>query len=233
MSHSHESIQGIGPMTCIFDLLRYASKNVRGTREFLSFMDLTIQFALNSTIGVVHKQLEKLVITMILKFGEERSEYKNHFAEFAVVAKLLLEGGFKLEAVEKILPNGNSMDFEVSKNNIHTLIEVYNIDFKIERICNSENLVQFLENRLLSKFNDKFEGIERIDIGCYFVPVLWGDIVSLINFEEAFIHFKDSDLIGPFMMVAQYRDQVDGHVIYQFDSVEQFLARVEHRSQGN
>ena len=219
-------------MTCIFDLLWKASENTEAAREFLSFIDQTVRRALTSTTGTARKQLEKLVITMIISFGEERSEYKNHFAEIAVISKLLTEGNLKLESIEKQLPNGNRMDFEISKDRVRNLIEVYNIDFDREKLHGSGDLKKFLESRLVKKINDKLKGIENLKVGCQFVPVLWGDIMSLVNFIDAFDYFKQIEIVAPFMMVAQYTHQIDGRIAYDFGSVEQFLLRVKQRSEG-
>lgn len=219
-------------MTCIFDLLWKASENTEAAREFLSFIDQTVRQVLASTSGSARKQLEKLVITMMLSFGEERSEYKNHFAEIAVISKLLTYRNFKLESIEKQLPNGNRMDFEISKDRVRNLIEVYNIDFDREKLHGSDDLKKFLENRLVKKIADKLEGIENLEVGCQFVPVLWGDIMSLVNFIDAFEYFKQVKIVAPFMMVAQYTHQVDGRIAYDFGTVEQFLLRVKRRSEG-
>ena len=219
-------------MDCIFDLLWKASENTEAAREFLSFIDQTVRQALASTTGSARKQLEKLVVTMMISFGEERSEYKNHFAEIAVISKLVTQGNFKLESVEKQLPNGKRMDFEISKNGVRNLIEVYNIDFNREKLYGSDDLKKFLDNRLVKKLNDKLAGIENLEVGCQFIPVLWGDIMSLVNFIDAFEHFKKVKIVTSFMMVAQYTHQVDGRIAYDFGSVEQFLLRVKRRTEG-
>ncbi|MFZ5995331.1 MAG: hypothetical protein ACOYU4_10140 [Thermodesulfobacteriota bacterium] len=99
-------------MTCIFDFLWNASENNKDSCvEYLSFIDGTVHRALQATDGAARKQMEKLVISMIVSFGEKRSEYKNHFAEIAVVESLMTKGGFKLECIERSLPNGNKIDF--------------------------------------------------------------------------------------------------------------------------
>ena len=218
-------------MTCIFDLLWKASENMEAAREFLSFIDQTVWQALAATTGSAREQLEKLVFTMIISFGEERSEYKNHFAEIAVISKLLTQGDFKLESIEKQLPNGKSMDFEISKDRLRNLIEVYNIDFDREKLNGSDDLKKFLETRLVNKLNAKLEGIENLEVGYQFVPVLWGDIMSLVNFIDAFEYFKQVKIVAPFMMVAQYTNQGDGRIAYDFGSVEQFLLRVKRRTE--
>lgn len=219
-------------MTCIFDLLWSVSESTEGDKEFLSFIDQTVQQALAATEDSTRKQLEKLVIKMITSFGEERSEYKNHFAEIAVIAKLLTRRRFRLECIEKQLPNGKRIDFEISKDNVRNLIEVFSIDFDREKLCGSEDLKQFLENRLVKKLNDKLDGIEHLEVGCQLGPVLWGDIMSLVNFIDAFDYFKQVKIIAPFMMVAHYTNQVDGRIAYDFGAVEQFLLRIKRRAEG-
>lgn len=218
--------------TCIFDLLWKASEKVEDAETFLIFINRMAHNALSNIGATAHRQIEKLIITMITSFGEQSSEYKNHFAELAVIAKLV-KGGFELLTVEKSLPNGKSIDFEVSKEGIITLLEIYNIDFEIDKIHNSNDFRIFLENRLIKKLNKKFEGINQFNIGCTIIPVLWGDIMSLVHFREALDYFKQVTIIGPFMMVAHYRNSKNGHIAYNFGSVEQFLLRVERRKNNN
>jgi len=232
MSKAIETKGSFEAMTCIFDLLWSASESTEADNEFLSFIDQTVRQALAATEDSKRKQLEKLVVKMITSFGEERSEYKNHFAEIAVITKLLTLGRFRLECIEKQLPNGKRIDFEISKDNVRNLIEVFSIDFDREKLCGSEDLKKFLENRLVKKLNDKLDGIEHLDVGCLLVPVLWGDIMSLVNFIDAFDYFKQIKTIAPFMMVARYTNQVDGRIAYDFGAVEQFLLRVKQRKEG-
>jgi hypothetical protein len=219
-------------MTCIFDLLWNVSENDDDAIKYLSFIDSTVRRALDAAEGAARTQLEKLIITMIVSFGEERSEYKNHFAEIAVVEKLMTIGGFRLECVERLLPNGNRMDFEISRDGVQNLIEVYNIDFDTEKLNCSEDLKQFLEKRLVDKLTAKLEGVGNIGKRCQLVPVLWGDIMSLVKYLEAFEYFKQTTLVAPFMMFARYTHQLSGEVVYDFGTVEQFLLRVKNRAEG-
>ena len=223
MTRALETKGVFAAMTCIFDLLWNATENKDNCVQYLSFIDNTVRRALDATEGATRNQLEKLVISMIVSFGEERSEYKNHFAEIAVVEKLMTQGGFKLECVEKLLPNGSRMDFEISKDGTQNLIEVYNIDFDTEKLHSSDDLKRFLEKRLVTKLTAKLDGMENISEGCQLIPVLWGDIMSLVKYLEAFEYFKQTTIVAPFMMVASYTNQINGQVVYDFGSVEQFL----------
>lgn len=218
-------------MTCIFDLLWNAVEGKNLAREFLAFIDRITRIALDCTEGTAHSQVESLAVRMILSFGNERSEYKNHFAELAVIAKLVEYREFELVSIEKPLANGRHMDLEVRKGDTVNLIEVYNIDFRIEKLNSSAELRHFLEARLLKKLQVKLDGVSLESLAYQIVPVLWGDIMALTNFVDAFEYFKQVKIVGPFMMVAQYRNQLDDRVEYDFQSVQDFLHRAR-RSLG-
>ena len=219
--------------TCIFELLWDASENKNNCVEYLSFIDCTVRRALDATDGAVRTQLEKLVIKIIISFGSDNSDYLNHFAEIAVIETLMTKGGYKLECIEKILPNGKRVDFEISKDGIRYLMEVYNINFDIGKLNTSGDLKEFLEKgRLGPKLNAKLNGIDNLGASFLLIPVLRGDIMSLVKYLEVFEYFKQSPIIAPFMMIAQYTNQISGQVEYDFNSVENFLLRVKKRKEG-
>jgi len=220
-------------MTCIFDLLWNASENNKyNSAEYLSFIDSTVRRALDATDGVVRKQLEKLVIRMIVSFGADNSDYLNHFAEIAVLETLMTKGDFKLECIEKTLPNGKRVDFEISRDGIRNLIEIYNINFDTEKLHTSDDLKKFLERRLVPKFTAKLNGIDKLGEGFQLIPVLCGDIMSLVKYVEAFEYFKQTTIVAPFMMIASYTNKISGQVVYDFGSVENFILRVKKRAEG-
>ncbi|MFZ5994040.1 MAG: hypothetical protein ACOYU4_03495 [Thermodesulfobacteriota bacterium] len=113
------------------------------------------------------------------------------------------------------------------------MIEVYNIDFNAEKLQTSDDLKLFLDRRLIAKLQNKLEGIDNLNEGCQLAPVLWGDIMSLANYIEAFDYFKQATIVAPFMMIARYTNQITEQVLYDFGSVEQFLLRVKKRAEGN
>lgn len=212
-------------MASIFDLLWDASENKVGSKEYLTFIDTITRKALSQAQGHAKRQIEKLIITMITSFGKERSEYKNHFAEIAVISRLQEDSTFTLLCVEKKLPNGNCMDFEVSKDGRTSLIEVYNIDFIIEKLHSPEDFRTFLDNRIVKKLTDKLEGLVEIDVPCILIPVLWGDIVGLQAYSSVLSMFKPGKVVGPFMMIAQSINTRTGQIGYRFGSVESFLEK--------
>lgn len=220
-------------MACIYDLLLNATKNIPYSKEYLQFIDATVKQAMESVSESESPQLESLVIKMITSVGTERSEYKNHFAEIAVLSKLIASGFFKLVSIEKPLPNGKTIDFEISIEGKNHLLEVYNIDFDREKLKNSNDLIKFLEFRLQKKINDKLKGIDISTLRCLFVPVLWGDIVSLAEYTEAFDYFKPLKFISPFMIIGQYTHQIDGRVVFDFGSIDNFHDRIIRRARGD
>lgn len=220
--------------TCIFDLLWHAGENNKDNCiEFLSFIDSTVKRVINATRGQLRNRLEEVVVRMIISFGEKSCEYSNLFAEIAVIEKLIAGRNCELIAVEKRLPNGKSIDFEITLDGDAHLIEVYSINFDIDKLSDSQDLKNFLDKRLLDKFKTKLDGLQKEDCDCLLiVPVLWGDIVSLVKFVDAFKYFKDISVVAPFMMIGRYVHQFSSEVIYDFNTVEHFLDRVMRRNKG-
>lgn len=219
-----------GAMTCVFDLLWKAAEGDGYALAFLDFIQRVTTEAINCAGQAVRPSVEKLVVTMMTSFGEERSEYKNHLAELAVLARLAKESSFSLVGVERLLPNGRTIDFEVLLKGETNLVEVYNIDFVADKIQSSDDLRSFLENRLVRKLNAKLAGVEKVPGVVSLVPVLWGDVHSLSAYRGALDYIESTRIIASVMMVAQYLDPATGKTIYTLENVKRFLSRVDvHR----
>jgi hypothetical protein len=232
-----ESIQAKGSylsMATIFDLLWDASEKREGSAEYLQFIDSQTRRALRAAKGHARNQLERLVVSMITTFGSERSEYKNHLSELLVISKLLRDGVYTLACVEKKLPNGKCMDFEVVKDGKYSLIEVYNIDFLVEKVQTAGDFRKFLERRLVEKLESKLSGLSDVHEPCILIPVLWGDLESLKKYSAVFDEFKAGQVIGPFMAIVQRRNAVSGAIGYRFASIQSFLeGRGPNRATGS
>jgi len=212
--------------TCVFDLLWRASENDAAAIAFLEGIDATAKEALAATSGLAHTQMKNLIVKIIISFGGTQSQYKNHLAELATVTKLIKEKNVQLLTVEKLLPNGNRIDFELVSDLKPALVEVYNIDFAIEKLGNSDDLRTFLDRRIVGKIKDKFEGLDPEDFDWIIVPVLWGNIKELRKYIEAFEYFKKGGILSPFMMIAEYVS-VRNEYLYDFGTVEFFLQKEE------
>jgi hypothetical protein len=205
--------------TCIFDLLWKASENDNHAISFLAFMDSVVNNALNLVDGKKIKLIQNLVVKMVTSFGRDNSEYRHHFAEIAVITKLIQTENISLNCVEKKLPNGCRADFEVIRNCEPILVEVYNINFEIKNIKDGGGLQRFLEKRLIDKIQSKFKELDRLPSPMMLVPVLWGDVIKIREFARAFDYFKDVSFLSPFMFVTQYRNIETGEVVYDFESL--------------
>ena len=220
--------------TTIYDLLWEALEGNVASITYLDFIDTTVKSILSLLGKRERDQIVKLVLKMIVSFNDYDSQYKNHFAELAVINKILSEPHFVLVQVEKRLPNGKSFDFAVKEGRVENFVEVYNIDFKIERIGSAEDLKKFLECRIVKKLNAKLAGLLEPFPPFIIVPVLWGDILGIEPYSRALDYFKPYKIIGPFMMIAQYRSGT-GDLVYDFGSVKNFLQRAKsiHTSSRN
>lgn len=205
--------------TCVFDLLWRASEKDRHAISFLEFMDNTVKNALAMVELKTSNQIKDLVVKMVTSFGRSQSAYRNHFAELAVITKLMEDKSVCLNSVEKKLSNGCKADFEIIKDGKPILVEVYNVNFDIGQAKDSNGLKVFLEKRLTDKISSKLKNIDNLPSPIVFVPVLWGDIMKIREFVKTFDYFKNISLLSPFMFVAQYQNIQTGEIVYRFESL--------------
>jgi len=135
-----------------------------------------------------------------------------------------------LKSVEKKLPNGCKVDFEVENYGKLVLVEVYNINFDTKHVKDSNGLKAFLTQRLLDKINSKLKLIKSPPSPMMFVPVLWGDIIALKAYGSAFSYFKESGFLSPFMFVSQYQNAQTGEMIYSFESLYNHMQEIPVRT---
>jgi len=218
--------------TTVFDLMWEALEKNQESIIFLRFIDSTVRQLLSAINQQLKRQVAKLCYKMIVTFNQYDSQYKNHFAEIAVINKILTDTRFRLLQIEKEMANGKSFDFSISNKGEENLVEVYNIDFNIERLKTKEGFHLFIETRLTKKLNEKLVGLPVPYPPNITIPVLWGEIVRLEPFEPVLDAFTPHGIVGPFMMFAQYK-AVDGLIKYDFSTVKAFLEIVKKIRAGN
>jgi hypothetical protein len=211
--------------TCIFDLLWLASEHDSNAQPFLKYIDETAKAVLKILKGDRYKEFETLLTKMITNFGERNSEYNTHFAEIAVLNKLIKDKEFTVKKIEKELDNKSKIDFEFEKDGISHLVEVYNIDFDINKISNNNEFIDFIEKRLEIKINKKLNKLEIFPDKFKILPVLWGDIIGLDKFRDAISCFKRFNFILPFMAFVQFKNSITGEIIYDFMRIDSLFER--------
>ncbi len=210
----------------IFDFWWNANEGDKASLAFLEFINNTVTEILQKVDGDPRKQIISLCHKMIINFNDNQSQFQSYVAELAVISKLLKDEGLRLTQVEKKLPNGKRFDFEVEKDGNKTLVEVFNINFNYDRIESSEKFQKLLEHRLAKKLKSKLQGLTGTYPPFLLVPVLWGNIIELEPFADAFTFFKDfNHFIYQFTMVAEYKNH-EGEYLFNFGNVEDFLERV-------
>jgi hypothetical protein len=202
--------------TCIFDLLWNANEGNKHAISFLKFIDGTTEKAISRVEGKLKSAVHKIVIKMLTSFNSIESGYRYFLAELSVITKITDDPGFHLKAVEYKLKNGCKIDFVFNKASIDYYVEVYSLNFDIEKIDSCESLTVFLEKRLEKKIANKFKGLEKMVDNFLVVPVLWGDTLNLKGFISTFEHFKQYRFVSPFMFIPQIINQDTGEVLYDF-----------------
>ena len=220
--------------TTMFDLLRNAAEDNQIIVEYLAFIDRTVEGLLLKVDATKRSQIVDLVLKMFLSFNEYDSQSKNHFAEIASLAKLLSDSSIRLLQIERKLTNGKSLDFAVEKEGKEVLVEVFNIDFNLEKIESVDGFSKLLHHRIEKKLEDKLEGLtdtEEILSKFVLVPVLWGEIKSLGEYAKSLDSLNEYKIITPFMMVAQYKG-LSGNIVFDFQTVSFFLDQVRKMRRG-
>lgn len=214
--------------TTMFDLLRNAAEDNQIIIEYLAFIDRMVESLLSKVDATKRSQIVDLVLKMFLAFNDYDSQSKNHFAEIATLSKLLSDSSIRLLQIEKKLTNGKSLDFAIEREEKEVLVEVYNIDFDLERIESVDGFSKLLHYRIEKKLEDKLAGLtdtEEVLSKFVLVPVLWGEIKSLGEYAQCLDSFKEYKVITPFLMVAQYKG-LEGNIVFDFQPVSFFLEEV-------
>jgi len=214
----------------MFDFWWNANEGDKASLAFLKFINDTATEVLQKVEGDPRKQIINLCHKMITNFNDTQSQFPNYVAELAVISKLLKDEELALVQLEKKLPNGKSFDFEVEKNGNRTLVEVFNINFDFNRIESTDKFKQLLEHRLTQKLNSKLNGLTETYPPFLLVPVLWGNILELERFADAFSYFKEfNQMIYRFTMIAEFKNP-DGEYLFMFAHVDEFLEKARKRN---
>lgn len=109
-----------------------------------------------------------------------------HFVGELSVLNNLVKSGYTLESVETPLPHGKRIDFTMKNaNNKSVLVEVVNIRLWSAEDKADEQLVRFIQGKLLDKVNDKARE-DPANIIFHIVPVLWGSHKMLIRIKDLY-----------------------------------------------
>lgn len=210
--------------TTIFDLLWEASEQIPRKKEFLSFIDSLVSKITLKIDDLKINQVRKICYRMISNFSKDQSQYTRCLAELCVLEKIVSSKKFTLIQIEKKFENGKSFDFHFRSHNQETYVEVYTIDFEIEKLESEEDFQNFLTHRIEAKINSKLNGLRIDKIDFNFVSVLSGNIKELTKFKNVFESFREYRFLSPFMMISECISP-NNECIYTFESVTTFLRR--------
>jgi hypothetical protein len=166
---------------------------------------------------------EKMLILNIIKnlLVSFDSKYLNYLGELSVMYQLKRTNNFTLLEVEKVLPNGKSIDFDMMIRNpkMRVLIEVFNIQINPEKVENDSKAIKtFINGRLKNKINDKKANLIG-DWNIHLVPIIWGGHEQLEIYYEYFkTNSTDLPLSYSPLAFLTYYDQ-DGNYFPKFGSL--------------
>lgn len=115
-------------------------------------------------------------------------KYLNYLGELSVLYKLKKSNKFSLLDVEKVLPNGKSIDFDlmIENSNMRVLIEVLNIQVNPQKVENDSDKIEiFINGRITNKLADKKKNLDE-DWNVHLVPVIWAGHEELEIYHQYF-----------------------------------------------
>jgi hypothetical protein len=116
------------------------------------------------------------------------SKYLNYLGELSIIYQLKRTNNFILLEVEKVLPNGKSIDFDmmIQDPKMRVLIEVMNIQINPKKVENDANSIRtFINSRLEEKITNKKKNLID-DWNIHLVPIIWGGHEQLEIYYEYF-----------------------------------------------
>lgn len=109
-----------------------------------------------------------------------------HFIGELSVLNGLLSKGFKLERVEEPMDHGKSADFTMkTPGGDSQRIEVVNIHLWSQETKSDEELVRFLQGKIIDKINDKAKE-DIANLIFFTIPVVWGPIEMLKRVRDLY-----------------------------------------------
>ena len=202
----------------IFDqiiLLKKGDSDYHGLMDFYNKLFHQLKSLLNKK---EKRLILKIIKNLLISFD---SKYLNYLGELSVLYQLKRTNNFTLLEVEKVLPNGKSIDFDlmIRGPEMRVLIEVLNIQINPLKVENDANSIKtFINGRLGQKVADKKVNLME-DCNVHFVPVIWGGHEQLEIYHE---YFKSNSTEIPLSYVPlaflTYYDQ-DGNYFPKFSSL--------------
>ena len=149
----------------------------KGNSAFEGMVDYynKLFYQLNLLLNLEEKILVfKIIKNLLISFD---SKYLNYLGELSVLYRLKNTGNFTIIEIEKTLPNGKSIDFDLMILNpkMRVLLEVTNIHLNPKKVEQDKKKIGvFIDGRLNRKMKDKKKNlIEEWNI--HLIPVIWGE----------------------------------------------------------
>ena len=196
---------------CLFDWIVLAENEDIKALSFIKFINQQSKELFNQVDPKFHPKIRSKLIEIVCTVETDvelphNPSHLNFLAEFFGLNHILrvTEGRFKLEEIEKVLPNGKQSDFAFYDNETQELlyvdfVSIHNID--VGRLSGNADLIEFFEYRFNQKLASKIKNLNtnfnRIEIeegkqvNFAILPIVWSEISELLPFQEAFETIDD------------------------------------------
>lgn len=174
--------------THILDLILLAEKeNDSFCISFLRYLDGVFGNIENNIPNNIKNQLNAPLFDLLENFDNNQSRYLDRLGEFLNLERFLLSADLVLERIEVPTIAGTSLDFQLCNRLSKEIIkvEVMNVHLDAKKLQSEYNLKHFFGARLAKKYEAK-KLPQPPDSEIAIVLVLWGDFLSLVDYEPFF-----------------------------------------------
>lgn len=170
---------------CILDQIVSIKKghsDYNGMMDFYNKLFYQLNILLNNEEkNLIFNTIRNLHISFDLK-------YLNFLGELSALYKLKQTNNFTLLDVEKVLPNGKSIDFDImiKEPEMRVLIEILNIQVNPEKVEDDTNRIcDFINARIVKKLSSKKLNLNE-EWNIHLVPIIWGGHKELEIYNKYF-----------------------------------------------
>ena len=179
--------------------------------SFLGYIDQHIKTLYESvpdnlkarTIGLFKRLFSEFDIK---EQSKPNPTYLNGFSEILTANKLIESKAYTLVDIEEAIGNGKKADFTLIKDGVSekSYVEVVNIHVDASKVEDFEGFMQFVNNRLQIKYDDKTNGLsDEIKNRFHLLPCIWVDD-SAAHYIEAYGNaspLKELGVLAPSSLV--------------------------------
>lgn len=241
-----DGCQEITKFHCFFSHLLAASRDNKFQENLLTYIDGSIKHLYECVGDDIQRKITNKVKEALLDISDHNvtkvsnPAYLNTLAELLYVDNAIrkLPQEYVLTQMDASLGNGKDADyyFHREDDNADIYFDVLNIHgIDLRKIKSSDDLYQFIRNRIQEKIKDKTKNLSNIDIDYYeikgiksefyVVPIVWSEACTLVPYANAFESLERIGVSGMVFSLMSQRQRPSGDYAFSMETMANIISR--------